>query len=61
MLLLEGVFDLANQNGLPSEAGSQFEGLHFVHSDLGLSDGEPAHAGEPPLSGVVGCCAPTAL
>ena len=38
-----------------------YPGLHFVHSDLGLSDGEPAHAGEPPLSGVVGCCAPTAL
>ena len=36
-------------------------GFALVHSDLGLSDGSPAHAGGLPLSGVVGCSAPTAL
>jgi hypothetical protein len=46
---------------LDTEPVLSLSGFALVHSDLGLSDGSPAHAGGLPLSGVVGCCAPTAL
>ena len=35
-------------------SGFEFSGYALVHSDLGLSDGSPAHAGEPTLSGALG-------